>query len=326
LSTLLNYRVEHPLGQGTFAKVYEVEEIDTNTHWAVKIIPKSSVTAATQTEIDLVARFDHPSLVKVHEMLNDDEFHYLVTELLTNGTLLQQLNHKQTFTEHEGRHIFKDIFEGVRYLHEKHEVAHLDLKLENIMIDDMSRARIIDFGLTRPFTMFKNTRLKCGSHPYCSPEMLSGQHVTEQTDIWSLGILLYTLVIGDYPFSASDVSLLTSRILFDDVTFPIPVSEDIRDLIEKMLEKNASKRITLSEISSHAWMVCPDRSDPSAVPFHLPRLPFLFHPSLPSVSHLPKARRTQGSNLQQSGPHRRILTIASRSSRLSAAGARLLNR
>jgi serine/threonine protein kinase len=130
----------------------------------------------------------------------------------------------------------------------------------------MSRARIIDFGLARPFTMFKNTRLKCGSHPYCSPEMLSGQPVTEQTDIWSLGVLLYTLVVGDYPFSAYDESLLTSRILFDDVTFPIPVSDDFRDLIQKMLEKSVSKRITLSHISSHAWMARDERSDPSAVP------------------------------------------------------------
>jgi serine/threonine protein kinase len=275
---LKDYEVRHLIGCGSFAKVYDVEEIETGTRYAVKVIAKGP---SAEMEVNVISCLDHPSLLNLHEVLSDDDCYYIVTEFISNGTLLQHLGHRRNFTEDEARCVFSDILDGVSCLHSKYQVAHLDLKLENVMIDSLSHARIIDFGLARPFKLFRNTRLKCGSPPYCSPEMLSGQSVTEQTDVWSLGVLLYALVVGNYPFSASDDCLMTSRILLEDCTFPLSVSNEFKDLIQRMLQKDPTNRITLANIALHPWIT---RGVATCAPvtgaFSFPRLPVLVRPAL----------------------------------------------
>jgi serine/threonine protein kinase len=279
LHTLKHYQIHYLIGQGAFAKVYDAERLETKTRHAVKVIPKLMMKA-TQTEIDLVSSFNHPSLLKFHEVLSDDKYDYLITEFLPNGTLLRHLNHRTTFTESDARLLFKDILEGLCYLHEIAGVAHLDLKLENVMIDSNSHARIIDFGLARPVNSLGKTNLKCGSHPYCSPEMLSGQIVTSKTDIWSLGVLLYGLVVGHFPFCAADESLLTSKILFDEVTFPTTVTAEFQDLIQAMLEKDPAKRITLASIGAHGWVKYEVPKVLQLAAVSIPFYPCLLRPSM----------------------------------------------
>jgi serine/threonine protein kinase len=282
LHILKDYKIHHLIGQGTFAKVYEVERVDNKTRYAVKVIPKI-LMKETQIEMDLISHFDHPSLLKFHEVLSDNKYEYLITELLPNGTLLHYLNQHSAFTERDGRILFKNILDGLCYLHEMIGVAHLDLKLENIMIDSNSHARIIDFGLARPFSAFRNITLKCGSHPYCSPEMLSGQIVTPETDIWSLGVILYTMIVGHFPFCATDESLLTSKILFDEIPFPTTVSAELRHLIQRMLDKDSTKRITLSNISSHPWLNHGIREIPRLAAVSVPFFPCLRFPSMQPI-------------------------------------------
>jgi serine/threonine protein kinase len=308
LHILKDYTIRHLIGQGTFAKVYEAERLANNTHHAVKVIPKI-LKKETQAEIDLVSHFDHPSLLKFDEVLTDDNYDYLVTELLPNGTLLRHLNHRSFFPERDARLLFKDMFDGLCYLHEIVGVAHLDLKLENVMIDSNSRARIIDFGSACPFSTLMKTTLKCGSHPYCSPEMLTGQIVTSKTDIWSLGVLLYTLVVGQFPFCAVDESLLTSKIVFDEVTFPTTASDEFKDLVQKMLEKDPTKRITLSGIASHPWVIGGVLELPHLSAVSVPFFPCLLRPSLQplKVAVMPGTGMTKSKVVSQNRSQKRGL-------------------
>jgi serine/threonine protein kinase len=278
LRTLKGYNVRHILGQGTFSRVYEAEDVETSLRYAIKVIPKPT-NSQVEMEVKLLREINHPSFVKFHELRSDDDCSYIVTELVSNGTLLQHLNARRSFSDHDARAIFTDIYEGVSYLHRELQVAHLDLKLENIMIDSTSHAKIIDLGVARPFSTFASKPLKVGSHPYCSPEMLSGQPVTESTDVWSLGVILYTLVIGEFPFQTNNAMMLTSQILFDQPTFPGRATANFVDLVSRMLEKEPQKRITLEEIGSHPWM-CGANSFRAT---SLPTLSFLTRPFSPSI-------------------------------------------
>jgi serine/threonine protein kinase len=296
LETLRNYTIHHLIGQGTFSKVYEAEKIKSATLYAIKVIPKCFSEQA-ETEINLFSNITHPTFVKLHEVLSDDESFYVVMELITKGTLLQHLNHLSNFSEHDACILFSHIFEGLCHLHNELKVAHLDLKLENIMIDSTSHARIIDMGLSRSFSALNNLTTKRGSHPYCSPEMLTGKMITAKTDIWSLGVLLYALVAGEFPFSASDSALLTSKILFDQLNFPMNVSSDFKDLVTKMLDKESVTRITLAEIANHPWMAndCSSRSHICET-FSMSQLHFRLRPSLPSMMISFTCTKTNGSN------------------------------
>jgi serine/threonine protein kinase len=172
--------------------------------------------------------------------------------------------------------MFAQLFDGVRYLHEVRQVAHLDLKLENVMIDSRSQVKIIDFGQARSFEALASVHgpLRCGSPPYWAPEIARASRVTPSADIWSMGVILYALVTGSFPFSWANNASLIAQILFDDVAFPQAVSPEFRDLVSRMLEKESEKRITLADIAEHAWM----KERTSGKEFTLPRLNFLQHP------------------------------------------------
>jgi serine/threonine protein kinase len=279
LDTLHNYTVDHIIGEGSYGQVYAAEETSTQTRYAIKVIPLCFAIQA-ESELNILSSLSHRYCVSLHEALRDDVAYYLVTDHVSNGTLLQHLNYSHIVTEHDARQIFTQIFEGISYLHEVLQIAHLDLKLENIMIDSRSEVKIIDFGQARSFHVI--TGMRCGSPPYWAPEVISGRHLTPSVDIWSLGVILYVLVTRTFPFSAVETSRLTAQILFDEVTFPRDVSQECRCFISKMLEKGTDKRITLAGIAGDAWM---NGHVSISKAFTLPRLELL-HPSLPGGKFL----------------------------------------
>jgi 5'-AMP-activated protein kinase catalytic alpha subunit len=319
ITTLQNYVIGPILGQGTFSKVYQAEEIETKSTYAIKVIPETFARQA-EAEISLISCLNHSAFPKFHEALSDNDNHYLVTEFINNGTLLQHLNHHQNFSEHDARIIFSQIFDGVSYLHNVLKIAHLDLKLENIMIDSTSHVRIIDFGLARPFSDLGSRMSRCGSLPYSSPEMLTGKQVNQSTDIWSLGVLLYVLVNGKLPFVAVEKALLTSKIMFDDVRFSENTSPEFRDLVKKMLERDPVKRITLAGIYCHPWMSQDGSTHSNSCnSFHLSTLKFLNRSVQPALKFESKTankmRQLQQSSQVSSKNNLRSLIVGSSKSR-----------
>jgi serine/threonine protein kinase len=298
LATLRNYTVTHLIGEGSYSQVYAAEDTLTHTPHAIKVIPRSFSTQA-ESEINILSSLSHRSCVHLYESLSDDLAYYLITDHVSNGTLLQHMNYSHAFPEHDARQIFAQLFDGIRYLHDVQQVAHLDLKLENVMIDSRSQVKIIDFGQARSFDALGRLRvpIRCGSRPYCAPEIISGRPVTPSVDIWSMGVILYTLVTGAFPFYTGDDSLLTGRILFDEVAFPRDVSPEFRSLVSKMLEKENTKRITLAEIAARPWMAEVAGDAAARKAFTLPRLEFL-RASLPEAKIRPAALKRTARMLE----------------------------
>jgi serine/threonine protein kinase len=281
------YALINFVGHGSFSKVYEAEHVRTHAICAIKMIPECHSERAT-TEINLISRFNHPAFPKFREAFSDGGFHSIVVDYVSNGTLLQHLNQRRTFSEPDARVVFTQIVEGVKYLHNELQIAHLDLKLENIMIDDMSQVKIIDFDGSAPLKELGKP-LKRGSPAYWSPEIILGNPVTESTDIWCLGVLLYTLIHGKFPFQRVGPNFNLS-ILRDEVTFSEPSSPELNDLLHQMLQKDVKKRIGIDGIQNHPWMLNRhlEQCESSPPALALPALNFFIRRSPASIMIMSK--------------------------------------
>jgi 5'-AMP-activated protein kinase catalytic alpha subunit len=258
---LSNYSIHEPLGQGSMSTIHRAIDLRTNSECAIKCIsipenPSSRWLSQTSSELTIVRLLNHPRIVRCHEILSDDRAHFVVFELLHDGTLLHHLHVRDHFSEADVRVIFADILEGVCYLHGSVRVIHRDLKLENVMFDSDRRAKIIDFGLALVLPAEEESVAGeiCGSLPYASPEMLSGRKCSKATDIWSLGVMLFALVTGFFPFEDDTPQMTITNIMYRDTSYPPEITGELEDLMDRMLEKDPEKRIRVEEIGNHKWM------------------------------------------------------------------------
>jgi len=261
LPSLGRYEVIYHVGFGTRSTVYHARDKSSNDKVAIKIIPLSADTSSVEAEIAIIKKIKHPSIVRFIESFKDSEAFYLVFEHLPRGTLLQLLHSCGRFSEDEASAFFAQIVAAVQYLHDTAGVIHRDLKLENVMIDDDFRLKIIDFGLA---VQCQDSALdhKYGSAPYLAPELLSGSPCSKESDIWSLGVILYALVTGLFPFGdGNSLSVNDMKRL----SFPFSVSADLEDLIRRILAVNSRRRISLAEILNHPWMADGDAAAPPAL-------------------------------------------------------------
>lgn len=201
---------------------------------------------------------NHPNVVKLHEVLSSHSKIYLVLELVTGGELLNKVKEKGTLSEEEARFYFQQIISAVSFC-EKQHVAHRDLKLENVLLDEDGKVKISDFGLSGLFK-FDSTSISlmhttCGTVNYLAPEVFGNQgydgHVA---DIWSCGVILYALFTGRLPFEDDSISRLIEKIVsgkFDPITTSISASA--LDLLEKILVIDPRMRISIPNIKKHPW-------------------------------------------------------------------------
>jgi serine/threonine protein kinase len=255
------------LGIGTWAEVKIGTDLETNSPVAIKVVQKDKLNdndrALIQQEMQVMRTLEHPHVIKLRHTAEDDQFIYIVMEYVEGGDLLSYLTRRPNNRVSEGtaRRLFAQLLSAVEYLHAS-SIAHRDLKLENILVDETcNRIVVIDFGLcglmnkNRPMTVY------CGSPAYAAPELI--QRIPYNgcaSDTWSLGIVLYALVVGDYPFNGDDINTLYRQILQKTPTFPSHVSTNARHLILRMLAKNPGERITTAEIHRHPWMLMPATS------------------------------------------------------------------
>ena len=208
-------------------------------------------------EVGIHARLKHPAIVELNTFFEDASYVYLVLELCHNGELARYLkNTKHSFSEAETRVIFEQVVSGVMYLH-SHAIMHRDLTLANLMLTRDMKVKIGDFGLaTKISSPAERHVTMCGTPNFISPEVATRSSHGLEADVWGLGCLLYTLLVGRPPFDTAGVRSTLTKVVMADYSLPehLGLSHEVRDLIGQLLRKNPAERIKLLEISGHPWM------------------------------------------------------------------------
>ena len=245
------------LGKGGFAKCYELICKDNNKIFAAKMLPRNNITTERQrqkliTEIKIHKSLHHPQIVAFEHVFEDKSNVYMLLELCQNQTLNELFERRKTLTEIEVQCYMIQLIKALQYLH-SHRVIHRDLKLGNLFLNDKMQLKVGDFGLATKLD-FEGERKKtiCGTPNYIAPEVLYGTGHSYEVDIWSLGVIIYTLLIGKPPFETRDVKTTYNKIKKADFSFPknCKVSLEAKNLIKKILILDPKKRPSLNEILS----------------------------------------------------------------------------
>ncbi|KAH2188860.1 hypothetical protein KXV88_008981 [Aspergillus fumigatus] len=266
------YRVLQQLGKGHFAIVYLCVERATGTQYAVKVFERrpgdsqKSQNESLQQEIGLLMGVNHPNLLCLKDTFDEADGVYLVLELAPEGELFNLIVSRQKFSEEETRHIFVQLFEGLKYLHDR-GIVHRDIKPENILVADKKlTVKLGDFGLAKIIGEDSFTTTLCGTPSYVAPEILQEsrrRRYTKAVDIWSLGVVLYICLCGFPPFSdelytRENPFTLAQQIKMGRFDYPSPywdsVGDPALDLIDRMLTVDVEKRITVDECLQHPWL------------------------------------------------------------------------
>ncbi|XP_071875840.1 nuak family kinase 1 isoform X5 [Bombus fervidus] len=246
------------LGQGTYGKVQLGINKETGQEVAIKTIKKCKIETEAdliriRREIQIMSSVQHPNIIHIYEVFENREKMVLVMEYAAGGELYDYLSERKVLTEHEARRIFRQIATAVFYCH-KHKICHRDLKLENILLDQVGNAKIADFGLSNVFDEQRLLNTFCGSPLYASPEIVKGTpYHGPEVDCWSLGVLLYTLVYGAMPFDGSNFKRLVKQISQSDYFEPKKPSP-ASPLIKDMLTVCPARRADIERICTHWWV------------------------------------------------------------------------
>lgn len=257
LKVVGNYTLGRVIGEGSFGTVRIGIHRLTGTRVAIKHIPKSSSPPLLTREIHHHRRLHHPNVVQLYEVIATEHSIWLITELCAGGELFDYLVEKTRFTESETRRLFGQICLGLGYVH-REGVVHRDLKLENVLLDERCNPKLADFGFGREFEQRKLLDTFCGTTGYAAPEMLAGRkYLGEEVDIWSLGIIFYTLLSGSLPFDDDDEDVMKSLIMAGKFNIPNFLSNEAQDLISKILQQDPKARPSIENILSHPWFTTP---------------------------------------------------------------------
>ncbi|CAL8377488.1 unnamed protein product [Boreogadus saida] len=244
-----NYRLLKTIGKGNFAKVKLARHILTGKEVAVKIIDKTQLNSSSLQklfrEVRIMKMLNHPNIVKLFEVIETEKTLYLVMEYASGGEVFDYLVAHGRMKEKEARAKFRQIVSAVQYCHQKF-IVHRDLKAENLLLDADMNIKIADFGFSNEFTLGNKLDTFCGSPPYAAPELFQGKKYDgPEVDVWSLGVILYTLVSGSLPFDGQNLKELRERVLRGKYRIPFYMSTDCENLLKKFLILNPSKRGSL---------------------------------------------------------------------------------
>ncbi|KAI9808251.1 MAG: hypothetical protein M1825_004708 [Sarcosagium campestre] len=266
------YTLLQQLGKGHFATVHLCVEKTTGRRYAVKIFSKRpgaedrSKTEGLQQEIAVLMSVSHPNLLCLRDTFNEDDGVYLVLELAAEGELFNLIIQRSKLSESDCRKIFVQLFQAIKYLHERN-IVHRDIKPENILlVDGDLNVKIADFGLAKIIGEESFTTTLCGTPSYVAPEILENtdhRKYTRAVDIWSLGVVLYICLCGFPPFSdelysAQNPYTLSQQIKMGKFDYPCPywdsVGDPALDLIDRMLTVDVAKRYTVDDCLQHPWI------------------------------------------------------------------------
>ncbi|XP_041827836.1 MAP/microtubule affinity-regulating kinase 3a isoform X3 [Melanotaenia boesemani] len=253
-----NYRLLKTIGKGNFAKVKLARHIPTGREVAIKIIDKTQLNPNSLQklfrEVRIMKILNHPNIVKLFEVIETERTLYLVMEYASGGEVFDYLVAHGRMKEKEARAKFRQIVSAVQYCHQKH-IVHRDLKAENLLLDADMNIKIADFGFSNEFTVGNKLDTFCGSPPYAAPELFQGKKYDgPEVDVWSLGVILYTLVSGSLPFDGQNLKELRERVLRGKYRIPFYMSTDCENLLKRFLVLNPTKRGTLEQIMKDRWI------------------------------------------------------------------------
>ena len=271
------------LGKGGFAKCYEFTCSENKKIFAAKVVAKSGLVKSRAkqkliSEIKIHKSLHHPQIVAFEHYFEDTENVYILLEMCQNQTLNELLKRRKRLTEIEVQCYIVQLIKALKYLH-SHRVIHRDLKLGNLFLTEKMELKVGDFGLATKLDFEgERKRTVCGTPNYIAPEILDGKtgHSYE-VDIWSLGVIIYTLIIGKPPFETRDVKTTYKRIKMNAYTFPESaiISEAAKNLIAQILVLDPGKRPTLDQILTHDFF-----NQGTSIPKLLPTSTLACTPSL----------------------------------------------
>lgn len=259
-----DYVIDKIIGYGGFSIVRKGFRISDGKKVAIKIHKRDddNEDERLEREINIWKSLDHEHIVRLEKVLETDNAAFIICDYCENGNLLDHV--KNPLSEQEAKKIFRQLCEAVRYLHQDARICHKDLKLENILLDENNKVKLCDFGLAicqqpmieLPMSPPMSTAVG-GSLAYMAPEQLKSSNRTigcPSTDIWSLGIILYALVIGKLPFHDDYDLRLQQKILNGQYEVPHHLSSDLQDLLSHLLDLDPRQRYTIQQVLASPWL------------------------------------------------------------------------
>ncbi|XP_017271748.1 calcium/calmodulin-dependent protein kinase kinase 1b isoform X1 [Kryptolebias marmoratus] len=283
---LNQYKLNKEIGKGSYGVVKLAYNEDSEQYYAMKVVSKKKLMKQCgflrrmppsgsnsdlfckvmqpleriYREVAILKKLDHPNVVKLVEVLDDpdEDGLHMAFELMTKGPVIE-VPTDEPLTEDQARFHFRDVVLGIEYLH-YHKIVHRDIKPSNLLLGDDGRVKIADFGVSNEFegsdALLSSS---AGTPAFMAPETMSEQQQSfsgKALDVWAMGVTLYCFVFGKCPFYDEYIVSLHNKIRSKPVEFPetLPISNELKDLIEKMLDKNPATRITLPEIKLHPWV------------------------------------------------------------------------
>ncbi|KAM4709987.1 calcium/calmodulin-dependent protein kinase type II subunit delta isoform 1-T1 [Discoglossus pictus] len=259
------YQLFEELGKGAFSVVRRCMKISSGQEYAAKIINTKKLSARDHQKLEREARIcrllKHPNIVRLHESISEEGYHYLVFDLVTGGELFEDIVAREYYSEADASHCIQQILESVNHCH-LNGIVHRDLKPENLLLASKSKGaavKLADFGLAIEVQGDQQAWFGFAGTPgYLSPEVLRKDPYGKPVDMWACGVILYILLVGYPPFWDEDQHRLYQQIKAGAYDFPSPewdtVTPEAKDLINKMLTINPAKRITASEALKHPWI------------------------------------------------------------------------
>jgi polo-like kinase 1 len=280
------------LGKGGFARCYELTNLETRTIYAGKIVAKSMLTKKHQKdkmaqEIAIHRTLENKFVVQFHSFFEDNENVYVLLELCRRRSLMELHKRRRAITEPEARYFTHQIVVACVYLHDK-RVIHRDLKLGNLFINEEMEVKIGDFGLATTLD-YDGERKKtlCGTPNYIAPEMLGKRGHSYEVDIWAIGCILYTLLIGKPPFETQSLKETYMRIKKNEYHIPSRVGAPARNLMQRLLAADPTQRPTIHEVLDFEFFT------QGYMPSRLPTSCLTMAPKFPSQSQLPSIANRQ---------------------------------
>ncbi|XP_077468751.1 calcium/calmodulin-dependent protein kinase type II subunit gamma isoform X2 [Stigmatopora argus] len=259
------YQLYEELGKGAFSVVKRCVKKSTAQEYAAKIINTKKLSARDHQKLDREARIcrllKHPNIVRLHDSISEEGFHYLVFDLVTGGELFEDIVAREYYSEADASHCINQILESVSHIHQ-HDIVHRDLKPENLLLASKMKGaavKLADFGLAIEVQGDQQAWFGFAGTPgYLSPEVLRKDPYGKPVDIWACGVILYILLVGYPPFWDEDQHKLYQQIKAGAYDFPSPewdtVTPEAKNLINQMLTINPAKRITADQAIKHPWV------------------------------------------------------------------------